>query len=530
MRSVAFILRSHLRRIIFLRKLVRGSVFLWHKTNFLILDVTLPILSIIIIKTGVPWFSILELRAHMYFRQFKSILIAGTNDVAKTKKFCDRAIDFIEYVISINPDFFYGARIALSINVILGNIPETKRWLEKYYLLKHDLACKRQIDLLGISFVDASPLMQTIGATSIYNSRIKVSILGLGPPTQLVMLVKGGDYSQFVNSHLLNYWRKYICIIDDSDMVCALEPLAEILTASDFEPIEINGKLTFSHCALTWAQHFWDEERRPPLFTLTQEDRERGAEELAKLGVPQDAWFACLHVREGGARQNEPFRQSPISNYFKSIKAVTDRGGWVIRLGDSSMLPLPEMERVVDYPHTSSKSDFMDVYLCGANKFFIGTSSGMWTVAAMFGTPIIHTNYLPTSAVCPSNQDLFIPKLLKHNKNNDPLTFQELFSPPICSGGSDFFYNYIADVTPIDNTPEEIESLVLEMMDRLDGKQTYTSKEEALQSQFKQMTADMEVLPGLPGVPLNARMGQYFLNKYQHLMTGQAALEKTGMD
>ena len=63
-----------------------------------------------------------------------------------------------------------------------------------------------------------------------------------------------------------------------------------------------------------------------------------------------------------------------------------------------------------------------------------------------------------------------------------------------------------------DNTPEEINELVLEMLDKLEGKIKYTEEDEALQERFK-------ALPTPYGTnPANCRIGREFLRKYAGLL------------
>jgi hypothetical protein len=101
--------------------------------------------------------------------------------------------------------------------------------------------------------------------------------------------------------------------------------------------------------------------------------------EYREIGIPKDSWFVCLHVREGGFRNDRgkrDYRNSNILNYIPAINEITSRGGWVVRLVDNTMTPLPSMENVIDYPFTKYKSDFMDLCLIQNCRFFIGDQSG----------------------------------------------------------------------------------------------------------------------------------------------------------
>ena len=70
----------------------------------------------------------------------------------------------------------------------------------------------------------------------------------------------------------------------------------------------------------------------------------------------------------------------------------------------------------------------------------------------------------------------------------------------------------------IPKTSKEIAALVTEMMDKLDGTLSYTEEEEAIQKRFKSLTAELEVMIGLPGFEVQCRLGRYFLNQHQHLL------------
>ena len=94
----------------------------------------------------------------------------------------------------------------------------------------------------------------------------------------------------------------------------------------------------------------WDEQYaryRSPRLT---ESKSRSAERLrVEMGIPLSDWFVALHVREDG---DLDYRNSSIGNYPDAIRVITRAGGWVVRLGDASMTPMPDMERVIDYAHS----------------------------------------------------------------------------------------------------------------------------------------------------------------------------------
>ena len=120
----------------------------------------------------------------------------------------------------------------------------------------------------------------------------------------------------------------------------------------------------------------WDEQFKKKLnFNFINEEKLKT--NLNNLGISNKDWFVCLHVREGGFKKDwdNPLNAN-IMNYINSIKEIVNRGGYVIRIGDSSMQKLPNIEGLIDYPFTKFKNPEMDSFLLKNCKFFICMGSG----------------------------------------------------------------------------------------------------------------------------------------------------------
>lgn len=262
----------------------------------------------------------------------------------------------------------------------------------------------------------------------------------------------------------------------------------------------------------------WEEAGRAPLLTLSEAEMKKGRACLRELGVPDGAWFVCLHVRESGFKQEQGYNavegvlSAEIGTYLPAIRAVTERGGWVIRIGDQKMQPLPPMPGAIDYAHSALKSDWMDVFLLGACRFLIGTSSGPAYIPPLFGVPCALTNWLPTGQRPFNGRDIYIPRLYHAGFPPRMLSFAEIMAPPV---GYALGYVHAEELglAPVPNTPEEIREVVSEMLDRLDGALSYTEMDEALQSAFDAV-AETNLCIG------NARAGRAFLRRYRHLLAG----------
>ena len=340
---------------------------------------------------------------------------------------------------------------------------------------------------------------------------IKEEILGIHPSYKAILLAPA---NQVVNVHYLGYWRQYssyIRIITTPAYCYLLYPLTRFKWLQyDVSPYCMNDHETATCYGIhnRWAT-------RPPLLTLRTTDSNRGWNCLKELGVPEGAWFVCIHARESSDKRNTAHlsRDVSIDTYLPAIEAITSQGGWCIRLGNNTMKSLPPMNRVIDYALLDIKSEWMDVFLCGACRFFLGSNSGLANVAGTFGVPCALANLIPTSVLPVKHSDLGILKLLWSSKDQRYLTFREILGSPI--GNANFFAPRFAEagVRIVDNSPEDIKDLAIEMLDRMGNRVAYTDRDEKLQQAFKSLFK-----PGHYGYGATSRIGRDFLRKYEGLL------------
>ena len=337
---------------------------------------------------------------------------------------------------------------------------------------------------------------------------IKEGILGLRPKYNSIILA---PHKKVANAHLLNYWKHYIRIISSPLPCFLLDPLVKNrftqFNVGRYASV-INTKADFPKIQNKWIG-------RPPLLSLTELDYKRGWACLRKLGIPEDAWFVCVHCREEGYApgENQTYRNANINNYLLAMKAIVNRGGWVIQMGDPSMKPLPQMDHIIDYAHLDIKSDWMDVFLCASCKFFLGSESGLSGLAFVFGVPGGIANHAPMSTVLWCGPfDVGIPKLIWSLKEERYLSFKEVLSSPISNFRFDPLYSK-AGVCVVDNSPEDIKELAMEMLDRVDGKALYFDEDERLQERFKSLMNPSHYSYGSA-----SRVGRDFLRKYAVLL------------
>jgi putative glycosyltransferase (TIGR04372 family) len=278
------------------------------------------------------------------------------------------------------------------------------------------------------------------------------------------------------NPFLVRQWQPHLRLLTDPRDLPFPEACVRF-TALDFYVPSVTGTgRSFLWEQAAQAYRRWAAEGRGPLLQLPQEVRGRGRNALASVGVPRDAWFVGLHVREPSFsahhRDLHGVLNADINDYLPAIHEIARRGGWVIRLGDPSMTPLRPLPNVLDYCHSPIRSDWMDVFLAASSRFFIGTSSGVCYVAQDYGVPCVLTNWWPPAQRPWHAGDIFIPKVMRRMRSAEMLSLEETLNEPFGYCNSVRYLRERCGVTVEDNDPDDIRSAVVEMFERLDGMTT----------------------------------------------------------
>ena len=180
------------------------------------------------------------------------------------------------------------------------------------------------------------------------------------------------------------------------------------------------------------------------------------------------------------------YRNCNIDNFVLVSEELASRGYFVIRLGVLVKSPLKTNNpMIIDYAFKGIRTDFMDVYLASICDFILTTGSGGDALAVnCFRKPVVYVNLCPI---------LDFPTFLsnaiaitKHHidiENSKELTFKEIISnnAGACLQSDCYKEN---GVMLIENTPEEICDVALEMVNKLTGSWKQASIDSTLQSKF----------------------------------------------
>jgi len=230
-----------------------------------------------------------------------------------------------------------------------------------------------------------------------------------------------------------------------------------------------------------------------PHLSFTAAEDELGRNSLISLGVPEGSPFVCFHARDSvhldavfpeQEWSYQDHRNSSISNYLPGVKYLAQRGYFALRTSAYVRHPLEAVgPGILDYA-TEGRSDFLDIYLGAKCRFFICDTAGISTIPMIFRRPIAWVNYVPLELVHTSSEnDLFIPKKLWGTNEARFLSYKEILNSDIGIFGLNSQYDELG-IEVIENSPQEIAALIMEMDSRLNGTWVNSPEDDELQKRF----------------------------------------------
>jgi putative glycosyltransferase (TIGR04372 family) len=265
-------------------------------------------------------------------------------------------------------------------------------------------------------------------------------------------------------------------------------------------------------------------DRFPPHIKFTTEEAARGEAGLRVMGIPIGAQFVCLMVRDsaylavhhpGGDYDYHNYRDTDIQNYVLATEALAQRGFFVIRMGVKVHTAINTVNpKVIDYAANGMRSDFMDIYLGAKCAFCISVGCGFDAVPLIFRRPIANVNMVPAGYLSTFRHQFL--GIFKHHLDSDSnrvLSLFEIFTHGVgfCLRTSDYEFK---NINLVENTPEEIRDVAIEMAERLNGIWQAHPNDETLQRRFWEIFPT-DAVDAYSGNPLHgeirSRFGAQFL-------------------
>lgn len=401
----------------------------------------------------------------------------------------------VSAVEEIDDKFFFGSSLPLNFSKwawIAGNPKSLDRWLQTYFDPPLDPQPECGANTLGI--YDSNEIFGPYNTHGYLDTHLKAAFLGWASSAPLILkspeeVSKARPES---NDAMVRLWEPFITLLSPEKFVAAKtsEPLLAERPLSYAAPV--NGRTRYIEFAKGEVQREWESQSRPPLLALGDEAVANGRVEMKKLGLPEGSWFVSLHVRDSGFKagtwdaveRTDGYRNADIESYLPAVEAINERGGFVVRVGDSRMKPLSNSLGLIDYALDDRRSNELDIYLFSQCRFFVGTSSGPILTPSLFGVPVVGTAFAPIAARVHTTPSLTIHKHMRDIKNGRELAYTEIFDRGLAHGWtSEFYENNRVELLP--NSPEELSQVVEEMLDILDGRCVYSPRDKALQAEIE---------------------------------------------
>ena len=228
---------------------------------------------------------------------------------------------------------------------------------------------------------------------------------------------------------------------------------------------------------------------------LNEEEIKAGEKILDQVGINSNDKIVCLSVRDDMymKKNNKPYnpnhiwkyRNSDLENYKLASNKLTNLGYKVVRVGKDTELKISfENEKIFDYSKSNIRSDFLDIYLAYRCAFAFGDSSGWMNAPISFRKHIAYANYIPFSHLhYYSNKFTYIFKYYFDEKLNKKLSINEIFERKL----HHLYSNELKknQIKIVDNSPEDILRLVLEVESKYTGKFKNDSENKLLNNNFK---------------------------------------------
>ena len=348
-------------------------------------------------------------------------------------------------------------------------------------------------------------------------------------------------YNKFKhNKHWLKIWKRSITILSPSLFWKKFYFLNKLFAESEKYEIPDLGFM-FQHSLgaksnTTWAKNIKKAslekmtEIKDPIVDFRKEEIEIGKNYLRKIGTSEYN-FICFSARDSSYLNKynttvdwnyHSFRDCNIFNYLFSMKEMSKKNFYCFRMGSEVIKKLEHTNpKIIDYANSEDQSDFLDIYLGSRCFFSVHSNSGITIIPEAFYRPIAYVNWPDISDLQNNNNSLFIPKKYYSTKDQRFLTFKEIAELMLnhyTTGRTPEKFNKLIftlnklNIVSVENTPQEINEVVLEIYSRLNGTWKFNKEEEMLQQKFWSLFDSTYVKSP------TFRIGLDFLKKNQNLL------------
>lgn len=233
-----------------------------------------------------------------------------------------------------------------------------------------------------------------------------------------------------------------------------------------------------------------------PNISFSLHEEEKGARALDNLGIPKGKQYICFHARDSAYLNSvlprmdwsyHDYRDSTIQNYIPAAEEMVNRGYFAVRMGAVVKESIQSTHTgIIDYAISALRTDFNDIYIGSHCRFFLCSDGGISTIPEMHRKLVIYTNWTRLNGLITSSiitVGLVILKKFYLKNENRCLSFSEIMSLKFDDINTNKIFTKL-NLELIENTPEEIRAVTVEMDERISGAWQTTEEDEELQDRF----------------------------------------------
>jgi putative glycosyltransferase (TIGR04372 family) len=268
------------------------------------------------------------------------------------------------------------------------------------------------------------------------------------------------------------------------------------------------------------CDEYYEFNNAKPSIYFTTDEIKKGRKLLSQMNVDLNKTeFVCIFARDDAYLKHiDPYknwdyqnaRDADINNLIETAKYLIEKGFTVIRIGSIVKKPINFYhEKMIDYPYSKLKSDFLDIYLLAHCKFILASgSSGLINVGNIFDKPTLTVNLAEHWLAPWAKDNLFIPKKFKYRNSNDYLRFEDALKL------GTFWNNPTAlGLEPEEMSPHDILEATQEMLARLGSTFNYSPESKIIIQAFQKLWSESGVIGSQTKTPI----GIAWLKKNQSL-------------
>jgi len=406
---------------------------------------------------------------------------------------------------SIDLNLPYQLTASTAAREAVAAIEKRKKEAHAIVRLRQQYRRDLKIDRPAIRIISGDWL-KNIGQIAFLDIYFKLKALGMLESSETIICLDGVTPA---NKSLLSYYVPFAKhVVPNRSALGNAGDLTELLAESTIAVHLTDGRIEAYQALRYGVAAAWQAAARPPLISLRPWHRAAGRRWLLSLGLPEEGWFATFHCRT--TKNHQDLRSVRPETYTRAMEAVLLAGGWVVCMGTPTLAE--SHPRIINREdHRTPEDDWKDVFLLADCRFFVGCTSGPADVVNAFGAPSIMVNTVQLAVQATCNHDLFIPKRFLSRKSGRLLTIAESLENLATASSPDLQDLTALGIDLIDNTPEEIEAVVCEMIDRLDGVAVDIEPwEEAAQQRLRELPNPHPYGPIVAG---KTRMGRDFVRR-----------------